>query len=73
MTGTPADGCLLQITSLAIDPQGNALMVLFDRELSESTLYKSTDAGESWELANDPDGGAFSHGVIALVNEVGTN
>jgi photosystem II stability/assembly factor-like uncharacterized protein len=55
------------IASVAIDPQGQVLMVV--ESGSTSFLYKSTDAGETWELVATPDGSA-PFGVMYLGNHL---
>ncbi len=48
------------ITSLALDHQGNALI-----EASHS-LYRSTDAGETWKLATPPTASGYLQGLMYL-------
>ena len=62
-TATEVDNCSAGVGSLAIDPHGNALMSVS----RSSSLYRSTDAGESWEPAKNPDS-APTNGVIYLGN-----
>ncbi len=49
------------INSLALDRQGNALMTA-----SDDMLYRSTDAGETWEPATPPVAGGDLEGLVYL-------
>lgn len=73
-TATEIDTCRTEV-SLALDLHGNALMSVskrFSFPPPLPLLYKSTDAGESWELAEDPDS-ASTIGVRYLGNQLGGN
>ena len=63
-----ADDCHSFVQSIAIDPQGNALMVV--HEGLSYFLYKSTDAGETWTPIDTPDG-SEPWGVMYLRNHLG--
>jgi hypothetical protein len=63
-----ADDCHSFVQSIAIDPQGNALMVV--HEGLSYFLYKSTDAGETWTPIGTPDG-SEAWGVMYLRNHLG--
>lgn len=70
-TGTTADSCdsYDSIYSVAIDPQGNALMAFYTG--GTPLLYKSTDDAETWQLAEDPEPGGSRLGLIYLRNHLG--
>jgi hypothetical protein len=65
------------ITSIAISPKGDALLVVwycnldssFSCQQTGSQLYKSSDGGETWELADTPDG-SEALGVVYLGNHL---
>ncbi|MBI3301592.1 MAG: hypothetical protein HYZ72_05890 [Deltaproteobacteria bacterium] len=63
--------CHDQVWSLAIDPQGQALLVV-NHTYSDFFLYRSQDAGETWEQIEAPDG-STPYGVMYLGNNLGVN
>jgi hypothetical protein len=61
-------------SSIALSPTGEALMIVvaYNSATSsfEHSVYKSTDAGEGWELTENPDEGE-GLGVVYLGNRIG--
>jgi hypothetical protein len=59
------------VASIALSPTGEGLLVLAsdNSTVPLSELYRSTDAGETWELAENPGGGE-SIGVVYLGNHL---
>jgi hypothetical protein len=60
----------MYINSVDIDPWGNALMTVIEE--GEWRLYRSIDAGETWQRATEPVTGTenYAEGVVYLRNHL---
>jgi hypothetical protein len=63
------------INSVDIDPWGNALMTVGEGQEGAELgvlwrLYRSTDAGETWQPADEPIGTNYAEGVVYLRNHL---